>query len=411
MMNVTRDSPRFNFLRLMVRNLKSHQCRAVAVIIAFTLIAATLFSTQYLDSGAAEGLDHGTAWLHADLMVVPDHSLSEGENSLLTGAPAMFFFNDTDSRNISRIPGVANASPEILVATLSGQPCCSDFVQIIAIDPANDFSMIPRPDNNGSTTLGKDDIIIGSLINGSVGSDLRFYGHTFHITGKLGPTGMRGIDYAAFIRIEDAYTMADGSGQKAAQPLEIPRGKVSMVLVQLDPGADPQSVGSLIQEQIPGTRILTPNILSTIVSRHLSGITLILEELAVAVAVLSLVVLGVISIMLERQMKREVTLLGALGATKSFILRLILAESFSASVIGSVVGICAAAVILVSFQDFIAVSLQIPLSIPPPLTLMFAVGSTLILTLVISGITSLYPTIRIVRSGAYENIRDAEKKR
>lgn len=395
----------------MLRNLKSHQCRAGTVIVAFALIAATLFSAQYLGSGAAEGLDHGTAWLHADLIVVPDHSLSEGVNSLLTGAPAMFFFNDTDSRNISRIPGVANASPEILVATLSGQPCCSDFVQIIAIDPTTDFSMIPSSGNNGSTALGKDDIVIGSLINGSVGSDLRFYGHTFHITGKLGPTGMRGIDYATFIRIEDAYTMADESGQKAAQSLEIPRGKVSMILVQLAPGADPQAVGTLIQEQIPGTRILTPNILSTIVSRHLSGITLILEELAVAVAVLSLVVLGVISVMLERQMKREVSLLGALGATKSFILRLILAESFSASVIGSITGICTAAVILISFQDLIAVSLQIPLSIPPPLTLLSAAGSTLVLTLVISGIVSLYPTIRIVRSGVYGNIRDTEKKR
>jgi hypothetical protein len=39
-----------------------------------------------------------------------------GEGSLLTGNPAMFFFNGAVVENVSRIPGVARASPQILVA-------------------------------------------------------------------------------------------------------------------------------------------------------------------------------------------------------------------------------------------------------------------------------------------------------
>jgi ABC-type antimicrobial peptide transport system permease subunit len=81
-----------------------------------------------------------------------------------------------------------------------------------------------------------------------------------------------------------------------------------------------------------------------------------------------------------------------------------IAESFTSSVIGCVIGIGSAAIFLISFQNFISFSLEIPFSIAPPLTLIAAAASTLLFCLAVSGIASLYPTIRIVRSEAYRNL-------
>ena len=402
------DKPRFDFLKLVKRNLMSRPYRNMAIIITFSLIAAALFSAQYLASGAAESLYRGTRWFGADLTVVPEGSTSAGEDSLLSGSPAMFFFSDAGFEKISRIPGIAKASPQILVATLAGASCCSDYLQIVAVDPEKDFTLLPWLKDNPGVILGKNAVIVGSRIDGNIGSDLLFYGHTFHIVGRLEPTGMRGVDKAVFIRMDDAYTMADESVSKAEKPLILPRGMVSSVLVQLDSGSSPVVVGDAISREIGGTRILSPDSLSGTVTRHLAGITLFLHNIAIFVTAVFIPVLILVSILLAREMKQEVTLLGALGATKAFILRLILAETFSSSVIGSLAGIGAALVVLVGFQDVIAYSLAIPFSIPSPLEIMYAAGSTLLITLTISGIASLYPTIRLLRSEVYGNIRADE---
>src|SRR5512139_568590 len=160
-------SPRFNFFRLVKRNLTSRPYHTMAIIIIFSLIAATLFSAQYLASGAAESLDRGTRLFGADLTVVPAESSAAGEDSLLTGNPAMFFFSDDGYENISRIPGVAGVSPELLVSTLAGVSCCSDYLQIIAVDPEKDFPMALWLKNNPGVTFGRDAIIVGNRIDGA----------------------------------------------------------------------------------------------------------------------------------------------------------------------------------------------------------------------------------------------------
>jgi hypothetical protein len=45
--------------------------------------------------------------------------------------------------------------------------------------------------------MGKDDIIIGNKIDGEVGSDLKFYGHNFHVVGKRSD-GYDGCRYGSF---------------------------------------------------------------------------------------------------------------------------------------------------------------------------------------------------------------------
>jgi putative ABC transport system permease protein len=396
-------APKFNFFRLVNRNLKNRPYRNIPALLVFALIAASLFSAQYLLIGSKQSLDKGTRWIGADLMVVPGEYDAAGENILLTGEPTTFLFADTNFGKIIGVPGVMKATPQIYIGTLSAS-CCSVPLQLVAFDPRTDFAITSWLSDNPGIVLGKDDIIIGSGVEAGVGSDLMFFGHPFHVVGVLAPTGMRGVDSAAFIRIQDAYVMADESDEKAVQTLTLPRGMVSAVLVKVEPGSSAFAVGHAIEEEIPGVRTITPTGLLGTVTGHLAEVTRLLYDSAMIVTVIAIFLAGVTSIVVAHELRKEISVLGALGVTRAFILRLLLAETFSLSVIGSLIGIVIAGFLLVAFQDFIALTLRVPFVIPSIGPLLLAAGSALLLSVVIGGVASVYPTIRVIRSEAYQAI-------
>jgi putative ABC transport system permease protein len=398
---------KFSFLRLISANLTNRPHRNIATIIAFAIIAATLFSAQYLMSGAQQSLDAGMTKMGADIMVVPSEYNAKAQTVILMGEPSTFFFNDTGFEKISKISGVAKASPQIFVATLFGQACCSGPVQFIGMDPSNDFTVSTWLKENPGVTMEKDDIIVGSKITGDIGSDLKFFGHTYHILGRLGQTGM-GIDMAVFARTEDAYVMADESSVKAVQKVTIPRGMVSAILVKLEPGTSSADVSNTISSTVPGTKTITPNGLLGAVTGQLGAVTRLLYGSTLAVTVVSIPLLGFISAMVAHERRREIAILRAIGATKAHVMRLMLAESFSISIIGGLAGIGVAAIVLLSFQDLIAVSLKIPFIVPSPMAIMYNGGTALLLSAGIGGISSLYPAILINRSEPYDTIRKGE---
>jgi putative ABC transport system permease protein len=394
------------FLHLVRRNLANRPYRNVATLFAFAFIAATLFSSQYLIDGAQASLDSGMSRMGADILVVPEEYAAAGQTIILNGQPSSFFFDAGNLEKISRIHGVARASPQIYIATLHAS-CCAAPVQMIAIDPDNDFTISPWLRENRGVKLGRDDIIIGNSIIQSVGNDLMFYGHTFHVVGILKKTGM-GVDNSVFIRFEDAYVMAGESEVKAVRKLSIPPGKISAVLVKVDPGTSPAAVAGEIQETVPGTKSITPNGLLNAVNGQLAAVRRLLTIATLAITAVSIPLLGFISAMVAHERRREVATLRALGAGKAFVMELMLAESFSLAMVGGLIGMGAAMVFLVLFQDFIAVSLKIPFTIPSPGAFVVEGCAALLLCAGIGGVSSAYPAILINRSDPYETIRKGE---
>lgn len=396
----------FRFFHLVGRGLGNRPYRNVATVFAFAFIAATLFSSQYLTDGAQASLDSGMSRMGADILVVPEEYTAAGQTIILNGQPSSFFFDADNLEKISRIPGVARASPQIYIATLHAS-CCAAPVQIIAIDPENDFTISPWLRENREVRLGRDDIIIGNSIIQSVGNNLMFYGHTFHVVGILKKTGM-GVDNSVFTRFEDAYVMADESEVKAVRRLSIPPGKISAVLVKVDPGTSPAAVAREIEELVPETKSITPDGLLSAVNGQLAAVRRLLTVATLAITVVSIPLLGFISAMVAHERRREVAILRALGATKAFVIRLMLAESFSLAMIGGLIGMGTTMMVLLLFQDLIAVSLKIPIIIPSSAALLAEAGSALLLCAGIGGVSSFYPAVLINRSDPYETIRRGE---
>lgn len=397
---------RFPFSRLLVRNLSNRPYRNIATVFAFAVIAATLFSSQYLIDGAQESLDTGMSRMGADILVVPQEYAAAGQSIILNGQPSSFFFDEANLETITGIPGVAKASPQIYIATLFAS-CCAAPVQMIAIDPESDFTISSWLRENPDIRMGTDDIIIGSAVIQNVGRDLMFYGHTFHVVGVLKQTGM-GMDNSVFTRFEDAYVMAEESEVKAVKKLTIPAGKISAVLVRVDPGSSPAEVSQEIRTRLPQTKTITPDGLLNTVSGQLGAVRRLLSGATIAIAIVSIPLLGFISAMVAHEQRGEVAILRALGAPRAFVLRLVLAESFALAIAGAVLGIAAAGVILVAFQDLISVSLEIPFIIPSMGALAFEAGTALLLCVGIGGLSAIYPAVLINRSDPYDTIRKGE---
>ena len=159
---------------------------------------------------------------------------------------------------------------------------------------------------------------------------------------------------------------------------------------------------------MPGTKTITPNGLLNAVSGQLGAVRRLLNGATLAVTIVSIPLLGFISAMVAHERRKEVAIIRALGATKMFVIRLMLAESFTLAIVGGLIGIGAAAAVLVSFQDFIAVTLKIPFIVPSPAALLAGGGAALFICAAIGGISSFYPAMLINRSEPYETIRKGE---
>lgn len=398
--------PGISPFRLAEQNIRNRFWRSLAATCTFAIIAGTLFAAQYLVGGATQSLESGINRLGADIMVVPAEYSGTSQTVLLTGQPSTFFFRDDSFTRIQGVPGVAKASPEIFIATLYGQSCCVGPVQIIAIDPARDFTIGTWLVENPGVKMGEDDVIVGNSITGEIGSHLLFYGHNFRIVGRLARTGLMGVDMAVFTRFEDARTMAGESGVRAVRKLTIPEGMVSAVLVRVAPGGSPDDVAAEIRNRVPGARTITPAGLFGTVSGQLTAVTGVLYLSTLAVSLISVPLLASIAAMVAHERRRETAILRALGATRSFVIRQTLMESLGLAIMGGLAGIGIAAVILVAFQDFFALSLKVPFSMPSLGTILTAAGTALLLVIVISGIASLYPTFRINQRATFDTLRD-----
>ncbi len=254
---------------IIVKNIARHPFRTAALIISFAFIAASLFAGTYLVAGATENMKSAISNVGADLIVVPGQDLSQSFDMILRGKPATFFFDNITADTIAKVDGVGQVSPRIYLVTL-GASCCSAPVQLIAMNLGDSITRQWLRDT-GQKPPGNNEIIVGSGVEGSIGTNLTFYGHTFTIAGRLDPTGT-GTDVSVFLRREDAVAMAADSAKNAAAPLAIPDGKVSAILVKVNDESTVDTVALAIPNQVPGSRVITPTQLGEKVSSQLAPV-------------------------------------------------------------------------------------------------------------------------------------------
>jgi putative ABC transport system permease protein len=180
------------------------------------------------------------------------------------------------------------------------------------------------------------------------------------------------------------------------------------VLVKAENVRDSRDIAARIEASVPTVRVLTPMDQLHQISGDLNAAVKVIDLAGLAAALISLPLIALVSLMAANERRREIGVLRALGATRSYVFRLIIGESLIVAAIGSFIGIASAWVLLIMFKNYISVVVGIPLLMPGIGSLTYGAGTAIILTVGIGAVAALYPSVQSARMEPYEAMRSGE---
>ncbi|MBA7640556.1 hypothetical protein ES703_48226 [subsurface metagenome] len=122
-------------------------------------------------------------------------------------------------------------------------------------------------------------------------------------------------------------------------------------------------------------------------------------------AVASLLI-GLVFFMMVNERRREIGTLRALGASTNFILRMFLTESAMLALGGGIVGVVVATMFVRFFGQFLTLTTEAPLLMPPLASLLGFVLACLAVALIVALPALVYPAIRASRIDPAEAMRE-----
>lgn len=395
-------------VRLARENLKRRKYRAGCLIVLVALCSFTIFAGGVFNSKLRHGLETLSGRLGADLLVVPYGYEKDMQVALLRGEPSTFYLKADLTGRLAGLPGVAAASPQLFMASLSAG-CCTAKVQLIGFDPATDFVLRPWMQTRLDRSLGPDEVLVGSRIVPGPGEEITFFGRAFKIAAKMDSTGM-GFDTSVFMSLEAARNLMFEAGLVSGEAEAI-KDYVSSVIIKTDAAVNPKDVANSIFQAYAVDYnldiVVTKSLLSGLAGKlqHISyviyGLSGLLWLLAVAILCL------VFSVSLNER-KRELSLLRILGASRAWLARLILAEALLISLPGACLGIILGSLVVFPFDALIFNYLSLP---PMPITGAATAGLTAFSLLVgaLAGpLAAINAVLSITRFDTYSTLREAD---
>jgi putative ABC transport system permease protein len=379
-------------------NIKGSAFRSWVVFLCAMLVAGFSLSTVLIIRGAQDSLRLALNRLGADILVVPQGTETKVESALLMGKPVKAWMPQENLEKIARVPGVAVASPQLYLSSLSNASCCavSDMF-MVAFDPKTDFTIEPWLKQKLGHELRLGEAVGGSYVFTPEGEEsIKLYGYFITLKGNLEPTGT-GLDQTMFMTFETARDVARISQTLAERPLEIPADSISAALVKVQPGLEARSVAVDIMQKVPGvTPIESPNMFQAF-RQQITGLLRGMLAILSITLLLSLVLIGLIFSMAANERRREIGVLRALGATRGFVFQSILAEAALLAVDGGAVGIALACLVTYLFRDLLMRSLGIPFLYPSLPSLVTLVGGGLAVALGGVTLAAFIPAYRVSR--------------
>ena len=372
--------------RLPWMNLRGYPVRTGTLVFFSMLMTMTIFGGTLVVQGIEHGLRTTQSRLGADIMVTPDEGDTDFDaQTFLVNAEPSYFYMDASAREaVAAVDGVEAASSQLFLASARAS-CCSGRYQVIAYDPATDFTIQPwMNDAVGQTQLGEDEVIVGANVLANDPDNFQLFDNTLRVVGQFDPTGST-LDNAVYMNFETAKKVIDSSLRKGLNKystLETDR-IISSVMVKVAPGYDAEAVAAQIREQVPGVSVATS-------TKLVSGIAASLDATSRTVTVLIGVAWGVgllmitlmfVLMIVERQ--REFGTLIALGAHKGLVARIVVSESVAVNAVGAGLGVLVSGVLITSFSGLVRQTIGLGFLIPSlPVITSLAAGTVAAMGLV-----------------------------
>lgn len=387
-----------SLLRLALRNISGNGFRSLVIVFSVASIAGLIVTTGLFITGINQSLDAGLKRLGADILVVPKGSETQTDTALLMGKPTNLWISTDTETMVMEVPGVQVASSQIYLSSLKESACCTlSETFLVVYDPETDFTVTPWLQTQLGHPLQKGEVIGGYYIFVPSGRQyITLYGYNVTLAGNLEATGT-GLDQTIFMSLETAREIANNSLTTAVAPLNVPTDKISAILVKAQSGADIHKLAFDIYKKVPGIdTIESPNLFNTY-RQQMTGLLWGFFAFNILLLIVAVLLISLILSMSANERRREIAVLRAIGATRSYILRSIMAEAATLAFSGAFLGIIVSAALLNLFKDFISGFLRMPFLFPGLSSVLLYLGIGIAATLITVTLAVLPPALRISR--------------
>ena len=359
-----RKNRKITIRRMAYNNLKYQFLRTIILFVLLVVTTIALFLGDFITESMSEGITQTAKRIGADIIVVPDTFVSSVENALFLGKPCTVNFDRAWLDKILAIDGVGKVSSQLYLSSLSSD-CCDNPMQLIAFDINSDFTVAPWLSKDGITSLGVNEIILGSNMKKQVGDTVKYFGRKFTVIDVLEEAGM-GYDSSAFISYDAAYEIASDPIYKNILPFNNDDQVISMVLLDIDEGYDLSQVKSNIEAKYgeDDITVFSTNQLLSKFSDSLNNIKTYGNIIKALFLILSATSLYAIFSMTVHLRRHEFGSMLSVGVTRRQIIQILVCEMFYIVVCASIFGIAIVCGIILPFHAELKNMFTVPYLLP-----------------------------------------------
>jgi putative ABC transport system permease protein len=359
--------------KLVVGNLLHRPLRTLISVVAVAIEVVMILSIVAIMIGQVSNASRQTGGIGADIIVRPPNA---SFISSVGGAPVPAKIAEV----LRRLPHVAVASPAITDFNMTGGVETIWGIDYESFNALRPFVFISGGPFTGPNDVMVDDLYARSAPKGAgprvVGATIQVLGHPFRISGIV----EHGKGGRIFLPIHTLGTLM-GSAENASLFYIKSDDLKNQELIRSEIHAIPALAAYQVQTMQEFISLMTPE--------HLPGFNIALRAvISIAVIVGFLVIFqSMYTAVLERT--REIGILKSMGASKAYIVNVVLRETALVTVAGIVLGI------LVSEGLKVLLSYKFP-TLPFPITAQWRVNGALI-ALLGSLLGALYPAWKAAR--------------
>lgn len=381
---------------LVLKNVVGNGFRSFVVVLCVLVMAGFAVASTVVIRGAEDSLRLGLSRLGADIIVVPEDSDQGIETALLMGTTATQTLPAVKMEQVAGVPGVAAVSPQLYLGTVHGLPVAAPRVNLVAFDPASDFTVQPWLSTGPAAPLGLGEAIGGSgVAPAGGGATLDLGGYSLALKGNMDATGTM-LDQALFVSFDTARAMGNGL-RRLDPPLEAKDGVFSAVLVRVRADADYRVMAPRILQAVPGVLPVESPAMFRALQQQMTGLVQGALTVLAIIWGLSVAIVALVFSMSANERRREVAVLRALGSTKRFVLAALLLEAAALALLGGALGVTFSSLVVYLLRGAIVEGMGIPFLFPGPGELITLVGAGVALALVSGTLAALWPALRVSR--------------
>lgn len=407
-MAADRRGLRWLLASLAVQNLGRRKARSFLLIAAVAVASGGVFTGATLMRSIDNSMAVGLTRMGADMMVVPEGTLTNITAALLVVEPSDLVL-DADSFAKAGLASVKRAAPQKIVRVEhSGIGDHHDSVDLIGFDPGVDFTVQPWLAERINRDMRTGDVILGAGREAPLGSQLLIFGKPHVVYGRLGRTGVGTHERGVFMTFDTLQALASSVEGHGSTPAALKPDKVSGFLVELAPAATPQQARFAILSTLKGVKVVTGDSTMSGIRQGLAALLDGILALMVLMFASTALMVCVLFSAIVTERRSELGLLKAIGARQSQVVGMMVIEAVIATGIGGVLGVVLGILVMRLYEHSLVYYLEhigVPfIWLDTPHTIAVAVAA-IMLACIIGALGALYPTWRASRRDPYDLVR------